>query len=228
MLAGCPVLCGQMCHHCETCLRFSHGLRSAPQGRWHSGRHQLGLNSGGKTCLPHPPPPGVGTGQEAVSTSVSRLIAELSANQHSPLIGQSAPPLDRPISTPPWDVCALLPSCWWVGTEDRSSYGLALWFRFCCFIKTNENQKEKTIRSFWLCQHHFRTGFNSIPRERGSLQNRPWWSIDMVHRLSPQMPLWRPAGPFPDGGWRGVGGDTPLKAADPQNKCWQKNVYKGL
>ena len=105
MLAGCPILCGQMCHHCETCLRFSHRLRSAPRGRWHSGRHQLGLNSGGKTCLPHPPPPGVGTGQEAVSTSVSRLIAELSANQHSPLIGQSALPLDRPISTPPWDVC---------------------------------------------------------------------------------------------------------------------------
>lgn len=83
MLAGCPVLCGQMRHLCETCLRFSHRLRSAPWGCWHPGRHQLGLNSGGKT-RPHPPP-GEGTGRAAVSASVSHLITELSANQHSPL-----------------------------------------------------------------------------------------------------------------------------------------------
>ena len=223
MLAGCPVLCGPTCHHCETCLRFSHRLRSAPRGRWHPGRHQLGLNSGGKTRVPHPPPPGVGTRQEAVSTSVSRLITELSANQHSPLIGQSALLLETfALCYHPVGESAL-----------RTEAALVLHSGFV-FVVVSSNQtktrRKKPSEAFDSVNTISELGL--IPfREKGEAcrrghDDRSTWFRDWVHRCPCDAQLV----PSQTGGMggRGAGGHTPLKAADPRNKCWQKNVYKGL
>lgn len=128
-LARCPVLCGQMCHHCDTCLWFSHRLISPPRGSGHPGRHQLGLNSGGKTRPPHLE---WGQGRRQF------LQVSPTSSQNSWLI-----------STPSWDICALSLFCWQVSSEDRRSSGLDLWFCFLLLFHRNKRKpEEKTTRSF--------------------------------------------------------------------------------
>lgn len=129
ILAGCPVLCGQMCHHCDTCLWFSHRLISAPRGSGHPGRHQLGLNSGAK-LVPH-----TWSGDRADGSFYKCFPP------HHRALGRAALPLET----------SVLCHCSAGESAQRTDAALVSTSAFvfcCCFIKTNENQKKKPPEAF--------------------------------------------------------------------------------
>lgn len=151
MLAGCPVMCWQMCHHREICLWFSQ--RSTDYYLLPQGNDTLVGSSWIKIWGPNLSlPPGVRAG---VGGSTWRSFPTC-ITEHLPRQGSLLQ-----------SICALSPS-WWLVCTKRTEGALPMHFKKKKRRrrKLKPEEEKKILGAFWLCQHCFGVGFNSTQRAR--------------------------------------------------------------